>query len=269
MTLSITTKWNDLYLQLPILLRYFLFIVIIALSQSLNASAKDSVEGNPTNLVAGKVIDPPVSTGCSGTGSIVWEIWTGISGREVSLIPLNTSPTTTQTLSSFSIPAHTMEDYGSRVRGYICPPVSGDYVFYISSDNQGELWLSSTDQPSGKQRIAWVPTVVGQNDYSTHASQQSAVITLQANQRYYVEALHKENGGGDHLQVAWKKPGEADKEIIPGASLIPFGTPAPVAPTVLLTSQQVSGSAPATVTLTASASDGDGTISKVEFYNGS
>jgi RHS repeat-associated protein len=240
-------------------------------SYSITAKATDNSQLSTTSAAAAVAVNaaPPVAAGCSGTGSIVWEIWTGISGREVSLIPLNTSPTTTQTLSSFSIPAHTMEDYGSRVRGYICPPVSGDYVFYISSDNQGELWLSSGDQATGKQRIAWVPTVVGQNDYSTHASQQSAVITLQANQRYYVEALHKENGGGDHLQVAWKKPGDADKEIIPGASLIPFGTPAPVAPTVLLTSQQVSGSAPATVTLTASASDGDGTISKVEFYNGS
>ena len=44
-------------------------------------------------------------------------------------------------------------------------------------------------------------------------------------QRYYVEALQKEGGGGDNLAVGWAKPGEstsAPSEVIPGSVLSPF-----------------------------------------------
>jgi hypothetical protein len=47
------------------------------------------------------------------------------------------------------------------------------------------------------------------------------------------------------------------------------GTAANVAPTVTLATPTISGTAPATVTLTATAADSDGTITKVEFLNGS
>ncbi|TPG45211.1 T9SS C-terminal target domain-containing protein [Flavobacterium pectinovorum] len=48
------------------------------------------------------------------------------------------------------------------------------------------------------------------------------------------------------------------------------GTPVGnIAPTITITAPTVSGNAPATVSLSATATDSDGTISKVEFYNGS
>ncbi|WP_337965354.1 Ig-like domain-containing protein [uncultured Flavobacterium sp.] len=47
------------------------------------------------------------------------------------------------------------------------------------------------------------------------------------------------------------------------------GTPTNAAPTVTLATPTVSGNAPATVSLSATATDSDGTISKVEFFNGS
>ncbi|WP_341900905.1 Ig-like domain-containing protein [Fluviicola taffensis] len=47
------------------------------------------------------------------------------------------------------------------------------------------------------------------------------------------------------------------------------GSPANVAPSITLATPTVSGTAPATVGLSATASDSDGTITKVEFFNGS
>ncbi len=37
--------------------------------------------------------------------------------------------------------------------------------------------------------------------------QQSAAITLKGGRKYYIEALHKDGGGGDNLAVAWAGPG--------------------------------------------------------------
>jgi hypothetical protein len=60
-------------------------------------------------------------------------------------------------------------------------------------------------------------------EWGWFSTQQSAPITLQAGQRYYVEALMKEGGGGDNLAVGWQLPNGALERPIPGNRLIPFG----------------------------------------------
>jgi len=58
--------------------------------------------------------------------------------------------------------------------------------------------------------------------YNKEAAQISAYRTLVAGQRYYIEALQKEGGGGDHLSVAWTLPGTTATNVIPGDYLEPF-----------------------------------------------
>ena len=48
------------------------------------------------------------------------------------------------------------------------------------------------------------------------------LITLVAGQRYYIEALMKEGGGGDNLAVAWAVPGTSTPVVIAGQYLSPF-----------------------------------------------
>ena len=48
------------------------------------------------------------------------------------------------------------------------------------------------------------------------------LCTLTAGQSYYIEALQKQNDGGDFLQVAWSGPNIASPTIIPGSALSPF-----------------------------------------------
>ena len=103
--------------------------------------------------------------------------------------------------------------------------MTGSYTFWIASDDQSELWLSTDDNPLFKVRIASVPNWTDSREWNKFPSQKSAAITLTAGQRYYVEALQKEGGGGDNLAVGWAKPGEstsAPSEVIPGSVLSPF-----------------------------------------------
>ena len=196
--------------------------------------------------------------GCTGTGFISREVWTGITGNSVAQIPVTTPPNTSEQLTIFETPVDAADNYGTRVRGYICVPASGQYTFWIASDDNGELWLSTNSGPAGKQLIASVPGWSGSRVWDKFPEQQSASITLVAGQLYYIEALQKEGTGGDNLAVGWQLPNGAQERPIPGIRLLPYGS-AP--PTAAFTAGPASGNAPLTVSFDASSStDADGSI---------
>lgn len=164
---------------------------------------------------------PP--SGCGGTGSISYERWTGVTGTSVSQIPLNNPPNQAGSLNIFEIPTNALDNYGTRVRGYICPPVSGQYRLWIASDDNGELWLSTDINPTNKALIASVSGWTNPQEWTKFSSQQSNLITLNAGEQYYIEALMKEGTGGDNLAVGWQLPGGTMERPIPGMRLLPFG----------------------------------------------
>jgi hypothetical protein len=84
------------------------------------------------------------------------------------------------------------------------------------------LWLSTDDDPSNTKLIANVPGYANLNEWTKYASQKSAPIPLVGGEKYYIMALWKEGGGGDHCQVAWQGPGIPTLTIIPGANLSPY-----------------------------------------------
>src|SRR5450759_183954 len=84
-------------------------------------------------------------------------------------------------------------NYGSFIRGYIEAPQTGAYTFWVASDDNSELWLSTDSTVANKKLIA----SVGPGDfwtipreYGKYPSQQSAKITLTQGQKYYVEVYH-------------------------------------------------------------------------------
>lgn len=119
--------------------------------------------------------------------------------------------------TSFEAPVNVRENYAMQFQGYVTAPASGDYVFYICSDDQGALYLSTDESPQNKRLIASEPQwnssrawINGPNQSSrgSPAANISGAVHLESGRRYYIEALMKENLGGDNLAVAWRKPGD-------------------------------------------------------------
>jgi hypothetical protein len=162
------------------------------------------------------------STTCTATGSILREYWSNVSGTSVSAIPLSTTPSSSTKITSFETPSNSADNYGQRIRGYICAPMSGTYTFYIASDDNSQLWLSTSDNPSAKVMIASVTGWTAAREWTKFPSQKSVNISLKAGTKYYIELLHKEGGGGDNLAVGWMLPGSSSIVVIPGSVLSPF-----------------------------------------------
>jgi hypothetical protein len=120
------------------------------------------------------------------------------------------------------------DNYGTRMSAWLRAPQTGNYNFYISSDDQGALFLSTDASPANRTQIATEPEWAGSREfvdpsgeccgrvpnYRTNAQYSAngapvniaSNIALVAGQQYYMEALQKEGGGGDNLAVAWKLP---------------------------------------------------------------
>lgn len=211
--------------------------------------------------------EPPTTLPCEGTGTIAREIWRNISGTDVSLVPFDTSPATVETYSYFETEQYYDNNYGSRMRGYVCVPFTGDYIFWVAGDDNTELWLSTDEREGNINLIAHVPGHTAFRQWDKYSTQQSNPIHLEAGKQYYIEARHKEGGGNDHISVGWQLPTGQDERPIPGHRLIRHEDTFPnEPPNVTIESpdegETIVGDA---VLISANATDPDGEITSVEF----
>ncbi|HXG48446.1 MAG TPA: PA14 domain-containing protein, partial [Methylomirabilota bacterium] len=157
---------------------------------------------------------------------VLREVYTGINGNAVSDLTNHpsfpASPGLETIQPTFEAPSEFADNYGQRMRALLIPPVTGGYTFWIASDDGGALFLSTTDNPAQKVQIAAVTGWTSSREWTKEPGQQSAVIQLNANQRYYIEALQKEGGGGDNLAVRWRLPDGTIEEPIPGSRLLVY-----------------------------------------------
>ncbi|MFC4992456.1 cadherin domain-containing protein [Rubritalea tangerina] len=157
------------------------------------------------------VVSIDVQASAVSQPGLLREKWTSIGGGNISDLTGNAnypdSPNSSSIINSFEAPTGDGDSYGQRVRGLLVPPTSGDYTFWIASDDDGDFYLSTDHSAVNASRVAYVDGWTGEKSWTQKSSQTSAVISLEAGKAYYVEAIHKEGGGGDHLAVAWQGPG--------------------------------------------------------------
>ena len=186
--------------------------------------------------------DPPITrrgevwsftTTIPGLGTAVMDRWENIPSTDINTLKDNpnypNNPDVTETVTSFEWDGADLSDYGARIEGWLYAPATGDFTFWLASDDQGELWLSTDDDPSNVELIAYVkdsPTSTSgwtnPNEWTKYASQMSEPVSLVAGGKYYIMAIWKEGSGGDNCQVAWEGPRIPDRTIIPGINLSPY-----------------------------------------------
>jgi hypothetical protein len=152
-------------------------------------------------------------------GGMKWEAYTGIEGTAVANLTnaakFPDQPDEVRVVAGFEGPTSYGDNYGARISGFITPEVSGNYIFYMATDDNGELWLSTDDTPENLVLIATESNWSGARDWTPNANGEdvSDPIALQAGVKYYAELLYKEGTGGDNGGVAWKLEGAADPAV--------------------------------------------------------
>lgn len=166
-----------------------------------------------------------IYVGSFGSGQILHQVWENIPGYFVSDLTSSpvfpAEPDENNYLDSFITPIDVDDLYGARVIGYVHPPKTGAYKFWIAGDDYCELWLSNDSTFAGRQLIAEVPGWSYPDEFEKYPEQQSPLIQMNASEKYCIVALQKEDQGGDFVEVAWEIPGES-REVIDGVFLSPY-----------------------------------------------
>lgn len=182
---------------------------------------------------------------------ILMETWTGIGGNTIahltSSLSYPNSPNETTHLDLFEAPTNVGDHLGRRISGWLVPEQTGDYTFWIASDDNGELYLSSNQSQENTVLIANVPGWSSSRQWTKFAEQQSTPVYLVAGQHYYIKGLTKEATGGDNLAVAWAGPGIGASPAVIESRFMrktdsPVNSVPPLAPTNLTATVQFNGS---------------------------
>lgn len=176
-------------------------------------------------------------------GGLIMETYENISGTSLANLTTHPKfpdhPDKVTLATEFETPTNSNDNYGARLRGFIAPEVSGNYVFYICSDDAAELYLGTNEDPESIRLIAEDPqwhrprTWISEErrnrvDIGTPFERWNNVsrpIPLEAGRQYAVEARMKDGAGGDNLAVTWRRaeapPPENGDPPISGEFLIP------------------------------------------------
>lgn len=153
-------------------------------------------------------------------GFLKFEYYVGMdNGTAVSLLTDWISAPHSPDLVSYSsgfdsrpvFPDDSHEQYGAVMSGFITPSETSDYTFFLRSDDASQLWLSTDAKEANLAMIAEQTgccNAFTEPDGNGGPAFTSTPIHLVAGTKYAVKGYIKEGGGGDYLQVAWRKAGD-------------------------------------------------------------
>jgi len=102
---------------------------------------------------------------------------------------------------------NTHDDFGVQIQAYLSVPVTGNYKFNVTGDDNTILFISSDETPENKQ--AHQALVSGRTymvEHDKYIWQSTGNLNLIKGQYYYVELNFKAGSGSDHYSIFWQAP---------------------------------------------------------------
>lgn len=156
----------------------------------------------PIEATSGWDAFPPAGIGVS------FESWERYPGSRLVDIRDGVAADDVVRIFTMEAPPDRGDYHGTRLRALLVPPADGDYTFGLAADDEGVLLLSTDDSPVNRRLI-----VSDRADCCGNVTF-SEPIALAAGQEYYIEAVAKEDSGGDYLRVSWEGPEVAPRQVV-------------------------------------------------------
>jgi PKD repeat protein len=154
-------------------------------------------------------------------GFVKQEFYSGALRTDIENPSFTTPPTFVHYLTSFESPSGQGNNYAERVSGLFTAPQTANYVFFVCSDDDSDLFLSTDSTAANKHLIAqetawsnpleWLSSGGGSVVASKRSDQFTGTtwpggntIHLTGGTQYYLEADHHQGNGGDNLAVTYK-----------------------------------------------------------------
>ena len=175
-----------------------------AISGTPTVAGNYNVAIDATNVAAGTVTGSSVvDIAILPTGGVSREIL-ATTGSGVSQITIPSGDPGHTTIPTLDDNTDRANNTGVRLRGYLVPPKTGNYYFWIAANNAAELWISNDSQYVNKVLRASVTATTGYKTWNAQSSQQSQWLELVAGEKYYFEVLHNTGSDADdHVAVGW------------------------------------------------------------------
>lgn len=160
------------------------------------------------------------------TGAILHEWWSGVAGKHLAALygdpRFPAHPDGSDLAKAFELQSVTTNQFGVRFCGYLHPPVTGDYEFWLTGAADASLNMSPNENPADEVVIL---NMQDDRTWNLPFPNRAVIpsppaIPLVAGRCYYIEAIAFIEKGEGHLSVAWKRPG-ASRELLTGEFLSP------------------------------------------------
>jgi hypothetical protein len=160
-------------------------------------------------------------------GFVKQEFYSGATRANLENPTYTNSPTKVTYLTSFESPSGQGSSYAERISALFTAPATTNYVFFLASDDDSDLFLSTDSSPANKRLIAqetvwsnsrqWL-TSGGNSVLASKRSDTFAgttwptgnTIGLSAGVQYYLEGVHHQGNGGDAFAATFKFAGAPD-----------------------------------------------------------
>ena len=152
-------------------------------------------------------------------GGVTLDTWASRPGSRLADIPTGAPSSSSNVVTDFEASA-TGNAHGSRLRARLTAPASGDYTFWLASDGDADLYLSTDLDPANRRPIATVRNGVPPGAWDSQPSQRSSPVALVGGTTYFIEAFAKHPGAADHLAVAWSSAA-IPRQVVPSNVLAP------------------------------------------------
>jgi hypothetical protein len=169
----------------------------------------------------------------SRAGTLEQFIYDGIPGAAVSNLTQHASfPAQPDFVLPFNLFTEHVEsapggqDYGSWTRGWLTPPQTGHYTFWLAADDSAELWISTNAASypdfSAVAPVARVLAPTARGEFDRYLTQKSAALWLERGQEYFFSIYHKQGAGDGFFQAGWQLPDGLIQRPLPLQYVQPF-----------------------------------------------